>query len=130
MLVRRRVIEAMSYPYFEHTIPGTGEDSMFCRKARKLGFKTYLDPDLCVGHMTTRPVDVEMALLYQQLPRVQNQAPAVHTARRGTAVARAERDQLEGVVAPTGAMLMLNEEHKELLRRAKAGATTDNSQKQ
>jgi hypothetical protein len=95
MLVRRRVIEALQYPYFEHTVPGTGEDVLFCRKARQLGFKVYLDCDLCVGHMTTRPVEKELALMYQQLPRIAGAAPVTVSRRRAEAKDRAEQDQLD-----------------------------------
>lgn len=95
MLVRRKVIEAMQYPHFEHTVPGTGEDVLFCRKARQLGFKVYLDFDLCVGHMTTRPVEKELAIMYQQLPGIANRGPRIVTRRKAEAVAHAEREQLE-----------------------------------
>jgi hypothetical protein len=71
MLIRRKVFEAMQPPYMEFLAPGLGEDVFFCRKARQLGFNVYVDTALCAGHMTALPIDAEMAMLYQQLPRVQ-----------------------------------------------------------
>ena len=53
MLIRRHVLEAMGYPWFEYgrTHPAaTGEDLFFCHKARQQGFKIYCDTSLKMGH--------------------------------------------------------------------------------
>jgi len=55
MLIRRTVFEAMSPPYFEpgKTWPGVnGSDIYFWHKAQQAGFKTYLDLDNVIGHIT------------------------------------------------------------------------------
>ena len=57
MLIRRRVLEAMRPPYMEFGAPGLGEDVVFCRRARELGFGVYVDASHCVGHLMTAPVD-------------------------------------------------------------------------
>jgi hypothetical protein len=71
MLIRRKVLEAMQTPYMEFLGPERGEDVYFCRKAMRMGFSVYLDTAYCVGHMTAQPIDAEAAMLYSQLPRVQ-----------------------------------------------------------
>ena len=56
MLVRRRVFEAMSDPWFEEgktSAEHIGEDLYFCTKARELGFGIYVDLDNKMGHMGT-----------------------------------------------------------------------------
>jgi hypothetical protein len=55
MLIRRHVLEAMTDPYFENgkTASGVGAaDLYFWHKLREQGFKTYLDLDNLLGHMT------------------------------------------------------------------------------
>lgn len=59
LLVRRRVFEALQYPWFEEgkTSPDAlGEDLYFCSKAREAGFSIWLDVDTRIGHMT--PIEV------------------------------------------------------------------------
>ena len=58
MMVKYGVFEAMQYPWFreDHYIDDKGfmrtpsEDVVFSRISRKNGFKTYLAPDIVVGH--------------------------------------------------------------------------------
>lgn len=55
MLIRRHVLEAMSDPYFENgrTWPGVGgSDIWFWHKLHEYGFKSYLDLDNVIGHIT------------------------------------------------------------------------------
>jgi len=55
MLIRRKVLEAMSDPWFENgkVSPGVGaSDLYFWHKAHQYGFKTYLDLDNSLGHLT------------------------------------------------------------------------------
>jgi len=59
MLVQRRVLDALEAPWFESGRTGPdalGEDLWFCTKARKKGFRTYVDLDTRMGHMTTTEV--------------------------------------------------------------------------
>jgi hypothetical protein len=55
IFIRRKVFEAMQYPYFEYVwnadngVYGT-EDIAFCTKAVKLGFKIYGTTEVRVGH--------------------------------------------------------------------------------
>jgi hypothetical protein len=56
LLVHRRVFEAMPPPWFEAGSllrHGLGEDWWFCLKAKKLGFQTWVDTALPMGHTTT-----------------------------------------------------------------------------
>lgn len=56
MLIRSHVLKAIPNPWFE-----TGQidseygswDIYFCEKARKAGFKLYVDTDNCMGHLVT-----------------------------------------------------------------------------
>lgn len=57
MLVRKGVYEALDYPWFvqmRSDLPDvydiTGEDTAFCLRARDAGFKTYVHPEVIVGH--------------------------------------------------------------------------------
>ena len=55
MLIRRHVLEAMTDPWFENgrTYPGVGAaDIYFWHKLHEAGFKTYLDLDNTIGHIT------------------------------------------------------------------------------
>lgn len=58
MLIRRKVIEYMKYPWFENGKYNseTGCDLWFCEKAKKLGFKLYLDLDNTLGHIVNSVV--------------------------------------------------------------------------
>jgi len=50
MLIHRRVLEAMSDPWFE-TFGKQNEDLMFSRKIREAGFKIMCDPTIHLGHI-------------------------------------------------------------------------------
>lgn len=55
MLIRRRVIDVMPYPWFEAgktAKDAIGEDLYFCTKARQLGFRVWMDSDTRTGHIT------------------------------------------------------------------------------
>ncbi len=59
LLVRRRVFEAMEFPFFEEGRTAAeciGEDMWFCSKAKALGFKVYIDLDNVSGHLGTYQV--------------------------------------------------------------------------
>jgi hypothetical protein len=59
MLVHRRVFDAMPDPWFEEGKLGPehlGEDLWFCKKAKELGFKIYVDCDNPMGHLSTHAV--------------------------------------------------------------------------
>lgn len=59
MLIRRRVWEAMEYPYFENSHyakDSISEDVGFCLKARELGFKVWVDLDNRLGHLNVGEV--------------------------------------------------------------------------
>lgn len=81
LLVRRHVMETIKYPWFEHTLPGTGEDILFCHKARKAGFKVHVDLDLVVGHMATVPITREMAYVGRHLLKPPADTATMHTPR-------------------------------------------------
>lgn len=53
MLIRRRVWEAMEYPYFTNGphVDSIAEDVRFCQRARELGFGIYVDLDNRMGHL-------------------------------------------------------------------------------
>lgn len=62
LLVKTSVFEKMTKPYFEFTWPDggteTSEDYVFCDKARKLGYKIWMDADvsLKLGHLALQAV--------------------------------------------------------------------------
>lgn len=71
LLIKRRVFEAMEWPYFwyEEDPPGSKkmmtEDSFFCIKARKAGLKVHCDTSILCGHVGTGhvvPVSTENGL--------------------------------------------------------------------
>lgn len=66
MLLSRRVVEAIGYPWYENLISGTwmSEDRYFANKIRKAGFEIWCHPNVSMGHIT--PVNV--------LPEVRKQA--------------------------------------------------------
>lgn len=51
LLIKRHVLEAIEPPWFEGDVNGFGEDFSFCRKARKAGFKVYVDRSVIVTHL-------------------------------------------------------------------------------
>ncbi len=70
LLVARRVLEKMKYPWFESPAsPGYAEDYIFCKKVRAAGFPIYLDTNLTVGHIQARSVGKEEALEFRRSPR-------------------------------------------------------------
>lgn len=56
MLVRRRVWEGMTDPWFETFGETMCEDLVFCSRATQAGFKIYVDLDVRFGHMTNNVV--------------------------------------------------------------------------
>lgn len=60
MLIRKHVLEAMGFPWFEST-NGVylNEDVIFCVKAREQGFRIFANPNVTMGHIgifNVRPV--------------------------------------------------------------------------
>lgn len=56
MLISSEVLAAMPDPWFEFgkfELNTAGEDTWFCAKARRLGFRIYCDTDTPIGHLTT-----------------------------------------------------------------------------
>jgi hypothetical protein len=55
LLVKREVLESMEYPYFFEDLSNgrVGEDVYFCRRAKELGYKIWIDTDLSLegGHI-------------------------------------------------------------------------------
>ena len=56
VLIKRRVLEGVSKPRFMSSC-GTGEDILFCQKARSAGFKIYMDTATKLGHLS-HPIEV------------------------------------------------------------------------
>ena len=50
VMIRRDVFEKMAEPRFERDEDGTGEDFLFCLKAKEAGFPIYADLGCIVGH--------------------------------------------------------------------------------
>lgn len=100
LFLRRKVIEALEYPWFDHPAPGVGEDLIFCKKVRELGCTIYVDLDLCVGHMHTRRVGKEEAYLFQASPRGKEAlaGPRPEPRRQVEAIARAYQPGTNGSV--------------------------------
>lgn len=57
VLIKRKVLDAIGPRAFMSTC-GTGEDILFCYKARKLGFKVYMDTACKLGHIGN-PINVD-----------------------------------------------------------------------
>lgn len=58
-LIRRRVFDKIADPWFEEGAEDKetlGEDLYFMTKARRLGFKCFVDSDVRMGHITTAEV--------------------------------------------------------------------------
>ena len=56
MLIRRKVLDAMTAPIWEGGQIRSDllmEDIYFCRKARQLGFRIWLDTEVGIGHLIT-----------------------------------------------------------------------------
>lgn len=52
MLIKRRVLDEMGYPWFSNSDGFTiNEDVEFCRRARELGYKVWLDTTVAIGHL-------------------------------------------------------------------------------
>ena len=52
MLISRRVIDALDYPYFENSHgAASNEDLHFCRKVRDAGFEIVCHPKAMLGHI-------------------------------------------------------------------------------
>jgi hypothetical protein len=56
VLIKAKVIKAMKKPRFMSAC-GTGEDVLFCHKARKLGFRIFMDTSTKLGHLS-HPIEV------------------------------------------------------------------------
>lgn len=50
MLIRKKVFEELPQPYFFYEA-GRSEDIMFCREARRKGFRIHVDTSLKCGHI-------------------------------------------------------------------------------
>lgn len=55
-LINMRVIRTMPKPYFMST-SGTGEDIFFCHRAKKCGFRVFMDTGTKLGHLS-HPVQI------------------------------------------------------------------------
>ena len=55
ILIKIEVLQKMSFPYFETYYDKTGKhfgvDFDFCMKAKKAGFKIFVDPDCAISHI-------------------------------------------------------------------------------
>ena len=62
ILIKREVFEKLKYPYFETWYNKTNAeehfsvDFDFCIKAKKAGFKIFVDPDALMGHIGEAPI--------------------------------------------------------------------------
>lgn len=56
--IKTSVLRWMAAPYFMSTV-GTGEDILFCVKAKKAGFKVFMDTSLKLGHLGNPKVITE-----------------------------------------------------------------------
>lgn len=50
VLIKSKVLKAMPQQMFMSTSP-TGEDILFCNKAKKLGFRVFMDTSVKMGHL-------------------------------------------------------------------------------
>ncbi len=66
LMIRRRVLETVSAPWFVANPEGSGEDTDFCRKASAAGFDVYCDTSVHVGHLGVTSVDLEYAMTWNR----------------------------------------------------------------
>jgi GT2 family glycosyltransferase len=70
MMIHRRVLEGLEEPFFVMEMDETirwitdSEDFSFCRKARKAGFRVWLDTGVTCGHIKT--LDMRESILWAQ----------------------------------------------------------------
>jgi hypothetical protein len=64
LLVRRRVLETIEAPWFEHPEPGGGEDVYFCDKAIAAGFNIYVHTGVRPGHIGVATVNSDFVRRY------------------------------------------------------------------
>jgi GT2 family glycosyltransferase len=69
LLISRKVLEAMSPPWFSYRDDGS-EDLYFCRKAQALGIPIYLDLGLICGHISRQVIGPIHNLTSMQLQPV------------------------------------------------------------
>lgn len=74
VLIRLDVFEDIEYPWFETVykdpyskITERGEDINFFVKAKKAGYRVFVDTDLKVGHLSTLEITEEMYFLFKRL---------------------------------------------------------------
>lgn len=61
VLIKMNVIKAMTgQKFMDGCTSGTGEDILFCHKARKLGFRVFMDTATKLGHLS-HPIEVTEA---------------------------------------------------------------------
>lgn len=60
LLIKTEVFKKVKFPWFETTYDKNGThwsvDFMFCKKAKKLGYKIYCDPSIEIGHIGDAPI--------------------------------------------------------------------------
>lgn len=65
-LIKRKVFEAMSYPWFEYDMKQKiSSDIQFCLKAKEKGFRVFVDTDVRFGHVGEKVYTVEEDYLYK-----------------------------------------------------------------
>lgn len=60
VLLQMEVLKAIEKPWFKlkiHENPPIGEDFYFWAKAKKAGYRIYVDCDIKIGHLMTMPMD-------------------------------------------------------------------------
>lgn len=58
VLIKREVLDGVAHPRFMSSSP-TGEDILFCNKAKKAGFRVFMDTAVKMGHLGPRTVITE-----------------------------------------------------------------------
>jgi len=71
VLIKIGVIKAMEKPRFMSTC-GTGEDVLFCYSAKKLGFRTFMDTSVKLGHLS-HPINVTEEYVQQMHKQLDTQ---------------------------------------------------------
>lgn len=55
IMIRRQALEKIEHPWW-YPMPGSGEDTSFCWRAKEAGVKMYIDPTIRVGHLENRAI--------------------------------------------------------------------------
>lgn len=77
VLYSMEVFYKIDYPWFETKYSESGdkngEDTVFCRKLRKAGYRIYVDTSIKISHLGVMEIDESFSILYNSLMKRQKE---------------------------------------------------------